>query len=340
MKGARGRELVSERTHRLPRLLHEQLEAPRPSLPPDLAEHGLIITGVGSSEAAARYACRLFSEQGVSARFCAYAEFYARSVKSVSTPYLMLFTQGLSPNAEIVLSMRDQFRGVILVTSSTVEGQRSAGKGHRADWLEKLVGEGAVLVWHPLENEYEILPRFIGPVCVMAEVCRMVQSVFPEALPDLHLLPALFENVEAPDCSFGTGTGFFFTNSTLHYAQNLSCKVMETLMTCAPFLSDALTYSHGPFQVNCRSAALNVLFTTTEPVEQELTERLLPLFEATGPVQVVTSPVPAPLAVFYYEAFLNRVLEKALTTQEIDLVDWPGKGRDGAGYHIQGPLNP
>lgn len=335
---ARGTEIVAERLRMLPDLLRGQLREPPPVLPGDLREKGLIITGVGSSEAAARYAAHLFAERGLSVRFRSFSEFYASHAANPSAAYLMLFTQGLSPNAEIVLRRRSEFGGLILVSSSSVEGQRAAGKPERAEWLERLQEEGAFQIRHLLENEYEILPRFLGPVCVMLEVCRMVERVFPGSVGDLTQIPDRIAENKAPEVEIAAGSGFFFTNSTLQYAQNLACKVLETLLIPAPFLADALTYAHGPFQVNCRFSSPNVIFTGPDPLEEELCARLLPLFEKAGPVAVISSTLPPPLAVFEYEAALNCILEKKLATVDVDLINWPGKGLDAEGYGIRGTV--
>ncbi len=346
MAAAKGYSRMRERIDSIPGQLREVLAKPPPPLPPDLADKGLVATGVGSSEAAARYVVFLLQQAGVRAVFWPQSVFYG-SLPTLTgpSPYLAVFSQGLSPNAQMVLARRQLFAGTLLVTAATVEGQRRAGKESRAILLEQLTNEGATLAVHPMENEYEILPRFVGPVCSMWMAGLLVEGLFSGVRLGSHLLNKFFcedhhlseSEMDAWGTDLRSGANFFFTNSTSQYAQNLSCKILETLFRPSPGLYDALTYAHGPFQLDYANKGANWIFCTEDPNEQQLVETLTPLFKRGGSCRVITSPVALPHAIFYYEAFLNSLLVHTLKTLDVDLVDWPGKGLDGEGYEIWKP---
>jgi hypothetical protein len=101
-----------------------------------------------------------------------------------------------------------------------------------------------------------------------------------------------------------------------------------------------LTYAHGPFQLDTVNKGANWIFCTQDPHEQRLVEILTPLFERGGRCRVITSTLPPPLSIFYYETFLNSLLLHTLETLDVDLVEWPGQGLDGEGYGIREPGTP
>jgi len=348
MSSAKGYDRVQERINSLPDHLRGQVTSPLPDLPEDLKEKGVLATGVGSSEASARYLIFLLNRIGVPAEFAPLSSFYSKvKIPTGPPPYLAIFTQGLSPNSGIVFSQRHLFAGTLLFTSSTVEGQEAAGKSDRAELLRKLESEGVTLLIHPYQNEYEILPRFIGPLCSLFEVCRVIEHIAPGNLGGQKSLQSIPAHLETFTLSQNVASGFLndlsktirfvFTNSCSEYAQNLPCKFLETLFIQPPHLLDAFTYSHGPFQLDIHKPSPNWVFTTDDKVEQTLFKKLKPLFEKAGPFREIQSPLPSPLAIFHYEAFLNQIVLHALKTSDIDLVNWPGKGQDDDGYRINSP---
>ncbi|MGA0333605.1 MAG: hypothetical protein ACO3N7_08310 [Kiritimatiellia bacterium] len=346
MRDDKGHARVRERILALPGHLRDQLSCALPAPPPGLREHGLLATGVGSSEAAARYLVQLCNRAGIPAEFQPLSFFYGQiSLPPENPPYLALFSQGLSPNAGIVLEQRQPFAGTLLFTASTPEGQRRAGKPGRAACLEMLTAEGSTLILHPLENEYEILPRFVGPLCAMFAVALFMEQAAPGSLGGpamLNSVPDCVERVELPPLpewveDLQPGLSFWFTQTVSQYAQNLSCKLLETLFLPPPTLGDLLAFSHGAFQLSMLRPSPHWIFCTRDPVEQQLLNKLLPLYNRTGTYKIIESPLPAPLSVFYFEAYLNQLLLQALEGSGVNLIQWPGKGMDGEGYGLCSP---
>lgn len=354
MSVTRGREILRDRMREIPEHFRAMLATPLPPLPDRLRANRLIATGVGSSEAAARYFVALLNAGGVVAEFRPPSFFYSSDPNGIAAgTSLALFSQGLAPNAGIVLAHRHRFVQTMLFTAATAEGQRAAGKESRAAMLEKLADEGAAIVRHPLENEYEILPRVVGPVCALAAAYRVAQALTRNDSADkpehrLETVVPWFDAGETGEdrgsCAWAedlvAGVNFLFTNPSGLYAQNLSCKILEGIFRSPPVLYDALTYSHGPFQLDCVAPRAKWLFTSGAAEEVDMIRCLRPLLERAGPLRVVTSPLPEPLSIFYYEAFLNRVILAALERYPVDLINWPGKGLDREGYDIDRPYSP
>ncbi|TVP75241.1 MAG: hypothetical protein EA353_14335 [Puniceicoccaceae bacterium] len=342
---------MEQRLAALPDQIGASLASELPRLPLWLATAGhYLATGLGSSEAAARYFVSLLTTRDACrASFRATGTFYSPQPKRAKT-VLVVFSQGLSANACIALEHRSQFAGVVLVTSSTVEGLRTEGQEQKAAALAELERDGVMLIPHPMANEYTILPRFIGPACSLVAAHHLARLVGaePPDFPDQAELARLLRSagssepaeLDAWAAELSAGAAFNFTNGTVEYAQNLAAKVMESLYQPPPICRDVLLHAHGPFQVDVAKPCPQWLFTTEAAAEQALCERLYPLFAHTTQPRTIVSPLPEPFAIFYYECFLNRIVCHAVRAAGIDLIDWPGKGLDGPGYTLAKPYHP
>ncbi|WP_269542895.1 hypothetical protein [Cerasicoccus fimbriatus] len=340
-----GHETLSQRLAQIPEYLDQTLGLELPSLEPLAASRGVVATGMGSSEAAARYLVRLLNLwTPVRAEFLPLNQFYSMPAQRRDARHLVVFTQGLAPNAQIALAQRRQFSGLTLVTSSTEQGQSQAGKGDRAELLQTLAKQGATIVRHPLENEFEILPRVIGPVCAMATALIIAANIGNKKLPKPEILTAIQADFRAQQSihtladELLAGVDFYFANPTQLYAQNLSAKVLETIFRPAPRVRDLFDYSHGPFQAEIVTPAHRWLFTSAEAAEQALVNDTSDLFNRINTAHVITSPLPEPFAIFYYESVLNQIVAEAARRSGANLIDWPGKGLDGEGYALNQPF--
>ncbi|WOO40652.1 hypothetical protein [Rubellicoccus peritrichatus] len=343
-----GHETLKVRIESIPGHLQSILRAPPPQVKALKQAPSVVTTGLGSSEATARYLTSLLNRSGtVRSEFLPHSVFYGELPSYENRPHIVLFSQGLSPNTEIVLAQRHHFSGLTLVTASTPEGQEKAGKPKRAQILRDLIAEDNTIVRHPIENEYEILPRVVGPICAELTCLRIASEVLSPSmlpLPDESTLisacrgPFLLpDELDAWATELLEGVDFFFTNRESTYAQNLAAKILETIFRPLPRLYDAFHYSHGPFQVDRSLGGRKWIFAGPEKSAIDLVKRLTPLFQRTGPTRVIQSPLPEPYALFYYEQFLNTVVLRAAEIAQVDLINWPGKGEDGEGYSLSQP---
>lgn len=301
----------------------------------------VVVTGLGSSQCASRLLAGLLtSQQGLAALYVPTTEFFRGTHARGET--LVVFSQGLSANARIALARRRDYNHCVLVTSSTEEGLRAAGKDEPLDLLRTLLDEGVAVVRHPLEDEYTLLPRFIGPACALACAIRMAGGY---AAPPRDVLRKAWVAAVADAEAALDWTGdlaavpeWNFSGAAVEYCGNLQAKVMECLFVRLPQARDMLEFSHGGFQANCHRPAPQWIFGEASPADDDLLAKLRPLFtDKPHPLRVVRSPLAFPFNLLYYECFLNRLLLEAVARQGVDLIEWPGKGRDGAGYGLSAP---
>ncbi|MEM0966220.1 MAG: hypothetical protein AAGJ81_08750 [Verrucomicrobiota bacterium] len=345
MAASAGLEILKDRISQIPQFLAETFDSVFPHPEKLRSSSGVVATGLGSSEAAARYLVRLLNEwTSIPAEFLPLNRFYQSKPAEENSRYLIVFTQGLAPNAQIALARRESYSGLTLITSSTTKGQRAAGKPDRADLLEKVREEGATIFCHPFENEFEILPRVIGPVCTMASALLIGSSLSERNIPVGEIL-SFFEHPPLDDLTTDklaaeilAGVDFYFTDLTVLYAQNLSAKILETLFLRAPSCRDVFDYSHGPFQAETQNPSSRWIFSSQSQADHTLLKEIGPLFDRINPARAFSSPLPEPYSIFYYESLLNQITLQAAAEYGVDLVDWPGKGLDKEGYSLASPF--
>lgn len=336
-------ELMKQRIAAVPDALVETLYAS--DLTIDWAAP-VIVTGLGSSQCAARLLAGLLTARcGMPALFVPMTDFYCGSHARGKT--LVVFSQGLSANAHIALARRQDYQHCALVTSATEAGLQAAGKSTALELLRSLQAEGATLIRHPLEDEYTLLPRFIGPACALATAIAMAQACAQVngSLPSPATLREAFDDALATASNaqewvndFAALPEWNFCGAAVAHCGNLQAKVMECLFVRLPQARDWLEFSHGAFQANCNQPSPQWLFTDSSAAQAELLLQLKPLYQQNPyPLRIIRSPLGFPFNLLYYELFLNQVVLAAVEQQSLDLIEWPGKGRDGAGYNLSAP---
>jgi hypothetical protein len=176
----------------------------------------------------------------------------------------------------------------------------------------------------------------------LADYLAGVETVAPDAL--LAGLAASFE-LSVGEASQGwtedllAGAAFNFAGGWVEYAQNLSAKIMESLLRTPPACRDLLEFSHGAFQVNELESAPQWVFLDNTVESAELLKHVQPLLARAPSCRIVRSPLPGRWAILYFELFLNARLLEAVEQLEIDLINWPGKGADEPAYSLQYPYH-
>lgn len=341
-----GHEVLARRLEQLPGELAGLLVRGLPQLRPNtLASDRFLVTGTGSSEAHARYFCNLINlYTDRSACYLPLSAFLSLSKDLIQGRTLVVFSQGVSPNAQIALRRYREFAHTILFTSTTPQQAREAGKPERADLITDIVEVGGDIVLFPLGEEYTTLIRFVGPLCGYLVCLQFVSqlsgcSFSPprpgQILPllDLQAPPELLNDVLNKPELFRGGFNLICAAPISDFAQNIACKFMEGLFWSCPQISDFLQFAHGPFQQTTAVPRPVVILQGQLPSEAELVRRSLLMLKGAGlPAYVVPVNAHSLYSIFGYESIFNHLVLKAIMHFGIDQVDWPGKGRDDMLY--------
>jgi creatinine amidohydrolase len=326
-----GHQLLTERIARLPAIVRDA--ARDADVPLDLGVTGirrLATTGIGSSEAHARLLAHLVAEHtALPARFLPPSALLVPG-PGCAEDALVVFSQGLSPNAQLALAHAARWRRVVAATAVADAGR-----------LAPLRARGVTVVRFAGEDEFGTLVRVIGPLTGSLCALRLARAFGVDIpLPHDRLAAAV---AQAPAGAVGVTSAALAAPLALvasgAYAElvsNLRRKILEGMLRPMPPVWDPLELAHGPFQQAFGAPATFLALTRPDaPEEEALLVRLEAMLEPERQVLVrLPASLPMPFSLFEHEMQLNALLLRDLEARAVDQVRWPGRGREQPLYDV------
>lgn len=359
---------LGERMASLPSALSEALgvldQTAMPIAPLSSVDAPICVTGGGMSEGPARFLVALLVERGTQAEYVPLSEFVgsaadpdaAYDAPSKRHGTLVIFSQGLAPNARFPLLHAQRFRRCLLVTAVDPAAANVGREKQRltARLAASAQSRGVQVLTLPPADEEGLLLRVVGPA-VHALAAAFLAGFAPALL---RQIPAVYQANQAsvlPPCMSLRTDGDLPPVALIasgRYANacfGLRWKLLEGLQLPDPPIWDLLQVAHGPLQsIWTRSQTLLVLQRAAAPHEAPLQGALAAVF-CSPRHRIVTLPashLPGLLAYFEHDAQLNRLVLDGLEHRAalrpgdpapcpaIDLMDWPGRGHDGPLYDL------
>ncbi|APR78173.1 Hypothetical protein A7982_03520 [Minicystis rosea] len=321
------RALLEARARTLPEELSRALalDVASPALPRGAS---VVVTGVGASEGPARYLALLLHRAGRRAVFAPLSAFMLGGTAALGDA-LVIFSQGLSPNARLALRRAPEHAAAILFTSTIAE---RASTEVRA-CLEAFARAGGQSLVLPPEDESGTLVRLVGPVIALLAAARFAAADGAPSLDPAALatVPALAESAEPradaalallPPLSLHRRLAFVAAGAAIEGAHGLRGKWMEGLGAPEPPLWDVLQVAHGPFhEIFAEEVTLVTLeHAAASPPERELFDRLAQmLVPSRHAVLRLHAALPPPLDVIDHELLVTALLLRALHDRSKDL---------------------
>ena len=257
-----GLALLRERLQSIPDLLEGWARSPEAALAaqPRMIPRRVVATGLGSSEAHARYLVWLLNRfTDIPAEFMPTGALLSPEPGHYRDRTLVVFSQGLSAHARIALSRRSDFASTVLFTAASLEGLRRSGKQDREDCLQALLTEGAEVIRFPLEDEYTLLIRVVGPVLGFLAARIWVGAFAGNTLPGdpqtvgAEAAAAFRGGWDAgrqawprmEPAAFGQGFALLVSPDLSEYLQNLVFKFVEGLFRPAPDLQELISKANN-----------------------------------------------------------------------------------------------
>jgi len=320
-------ELLLRRLGSLPAQLDAALASFDVSLPRDAGR--VLVTGAGMSEGPARLMAALLAEAGQPGAFVPMSEFVTETPPRDGDT-LVVFSQGLSPNARFPLIHLPSFRHAFLITSVRPDPEAPAGDARRA--AAEAERNGARVVCVPPEDESGLLLRVVGPA--VAALAGALLAL-PHARAQLASVPSLYaEALAAPaePLFIGGRSAPIALVASGRYANachGLAWKLLEGLLLPAPPVWDVLQVAHGPLQSFYEREQIVIALERKDAREGPLLECLAQtLVPSRHRLLRVPSRSPGALAWFEHDARLDALLLATLRARPIDLAAWPGRRAD------------
>ncbi|MCA9614243.1 MAG: hypothetical protein H6720_12650 [Sandaracinus sp.] len=284
----------------------------------DVAPHDTIVTGVGGSEGPARlFAWRL------GARFLPLSSF---AFGAPHASRLVVFSQGLSPNARLALTDPRAFDECLLVTA--VDPVTHPEPEARA-FAARLADAGARFVAHGPAVESGMLARFVGPTVAAAAGLRLAAALGGASFDVLEAARVYDAPLDAP--ALGSPLALVAAGESVEALFGLRWKWLETFGE-DPHVFDVLASAHGPLQALYEKNATWLAFASVEV--DPLVARLRDVLPSSHVLHRVRVPSDPALAFFAATAWLDAALLATLRARPRDLRRWPGQGADAALYGL------
>lgn len=295
------------------------------------------VVGLGASEGPARLLASVLHALGYSSRYLPVSQLLERPKDSqCETRGLVLFSQGLSPNAQIALEPARDYGQAVLITATT---EKRPERHRLAEAFP-----GAVLRHLP-ELEPGGLLRLVGPPCAALTgllFALELNSVAGGATPDwaerLADVPVALNQVQNVEVSaLGADlAACLAVGRDLETASALCWKWQEALYTRLPVAAEVLGFAHGALQSFYEEpAVIMALQRPDETVHQLLWPRLdKVLHEQRHRVVPLFATLPGPLAFFEFDAACNAIMLAEMQARGIDPGTWPGQSQDAPLYQI------
>lgn len=319
---AAGLELLAARLSALPALLDETLRVPVGPLEGFARTRRWVVTGIGGSEGPARVmAGALRSALGACASFVPLSRF-ACGADELAGDTLVVFSQGLSPNARIALGHKGFARTLVIT------GREEGGAG--------------VTLRHPPRDEGALLARVQGPPAATLLGLRVVAALGGEAPPD-GLVSAVREALAAPPLTLDLRrpVALVLCDDERELGHGMRWKWLEATRRSDVAVYDALGFAHGPLQCCAERGAQVVMLPRELPREAALWARVRAVLgETSCAAHTLPSSLPGVWSFFEHDARWSAALRASLAAAgDVDLLRWPTQGRDGALYDLDAALD-
>jgi creatinine amidohydrolase len=330
------------RVEGVPEVLARTLAEPL-SVPASWQGMPVVTTGIGLAEGPARWLVEVLSAAGRPARFVPLSAFAAGGATAPGA-LLVVFSQGLSPNASIALACRRAFAATALVTA-IAPGDQDQPAGQ----VRELIAGGVWVFTHPGGREDGFLLRVQGPAAATLVAARLAAALGAEAAPGAEVVEATRSAARRSAAAVGDLGGWpdlairaalVGAAGYVAVAHGLAWKWMEGLWLQAPPLWDVLQLVHGPFQAfHGRPLVVVALEREGAPAERELFDRLARILPTHQCLMRLRATLSGPLSVLDHGAQLDHLILRLLeAAPPRDLGAWPGRGEDGPLYDLAVPL--
>jgi creatinine amidohydrolase len=313
-----GLALLRERCDRIIPALVSALRAPR--VEPLPGPWPLVTTGIGGSEGPARLLASLLQERGVAARFAPLSSFLEGPPAGRS---LVLFSQGLSPNARLALAHHERYERALLAT----------GLDSTHPTLATLVSRGLAVLPLPAEDEGGLLVRLVGPALASLAAMRLAGAV----LPSTERIVAALEAAAGRARSLGVlppgPLALVSSGAPTERCEGLRWRLLEGLLRPAVSLWDVLSVAHGPFQGFHGDEQTLVLLET--PGQGALGDRLEAMLRpGRHRLLRLASTLEEPWCLLEHLVQVDALMLATLEETPHPLSPWPGQGEDGPLYEV------
>tara|TARA_B110000902_G_C14277447_1_gene575423 strand:+ start:100 stop:2277 length:2178 start_codon:yes stop_codon:yes gene_type:complete len=289
---SKGHHILQERIKNSNQYL-QQLNVPNLKLDKEIS---YLVSGIGTSMVHAKYLVKLGIDNGNIMKFILINGINNNVSKRFDK--LIIFSQGLSPHGikPIKYFNKDD---IILFTAVTFKNKNSS----KLDVLNNV----GTIINYPLEDEYDILIRTIGPICGFGIINKLFNIMNPELKSYYNIPNEFIKNILDKQ-----SVTLIINYPLTEYSQNLEYKFIEGAFIKTVNIIDELGFAHGYYQ---NTKKWNSCFIIINNNNKNLKDLLIEesLFEIMSN------------SIIEIEHIIDIIILKLIRMGNINQKNWPGK---------------
>lgn len=303
-------------------------------------EDSLIVTGLGSSKAHAKYLEHILKHH-MKIEFMSIDDIYKYDFKYAYK--LVIFSQGLSPNTHKLFEIMN-YQDIILITAITNTKIYEIVDPIKKSIIEKLEENECMMVTIPELNENDTLIRITGPFFGYI-ACHMIANCIFSTKAKINIdLSKIRFNVQFADrlikqiMERNMGQIYILAESPIKYfIDNCLDKFTEGIFVSRPTLCDFTEFVHGHYQMLMSCPNPNLIIINVSAIEkyhhnQILIDKIKKSLNDKFNIWEIKLTMECDFQILELEYMFNLMIHYMICNLAIDQVNWPGKSSQSIMY--------
>ena len=301
----------------------------------------IIVYGIGSSEAHAKYLIYLLNTfKNIPIEYSTISNFKCSDKKDTG---IIIFSQGISPNINIILSNID-YKNLTLFTSVT----ESNNDINKVKILQDIKKNGGSIINFPKEDEYETLLRLEGPLCGYLAIINSIYDNLNITNSYLkHYQDLLFvgentiycpEEVYVNDIIKNRRVLILCDSNILYYSKNILNKFIEGLFFEFVHVVDYYDFVHGMYQnleYNRNYNKNTSIIILKSSNDDKIINKIFELLKDNYKIWTISSKFEDKFKIIEFEIVLNYFLTQLCERLDINQISWFGKKNQEIIYSLK-----
>lgn len=267
-------------------------------------ELSYLVTGIGTSMVHAKYLVNIAKDRGYKMNFIPINGI----TKNNSERYdkLIVFSQGLSPHG--IRPIKYFSKNNIILFTAVTKKNKNANKVNILNRVDKVIN-------YPLEDEYDILIRTIGPICGYGIINKIFNIVNPTLKSHYNIPNNFIKNIIKKQ-----SITLIINYPLTEYYQNLEYKFIEGAFIKTVNIVDELGFAHGYYQNTKKWDSCFIMINNNNKNLKDLLEdKSLYEIESNSIIEI--------------EHIIDIIVLKLVRIGNINQKNWPGKSTQNTIYN-------
>ena len=267
-------------------------------------ELSYLVTGIGTSMVHAKYLVNNAKDRGYKMNFIPINGI----TKNNSERYdkLIVFSQGLSPHG--IRPIKYFSKNNIILFTAVTKKNKNANKVNILNRVDKVIN-------YPLEDEYDILIRTIGPICGYGIINKIFNIVNPTLKSHYNIPNNFIKNIIKKQ-----SITLIINYPLTEYYQNLEYKFIEGAFIKTVNIVDELGFAHGYYQNTKNGDSCFIMINNNNKNLKDLLEdKSLYEIESNSIIEI--------------EHIIDIIVLKLVRIGNINQKNWPGKSTQNTIYN-------